>query len=567
MESEIIIERNVDVVMRDGTKLGADIYRPQTEKPLPVLLMRTPYEKEDAQSMNYAHPSYYARKGYIVIIQDTRGRWKSAGEFYPFRHEREDGYDTIEWAGSLPYSNGRVGMYGFSYAGAVQLQAAIARPPHLVTIIPAMTGSDLFQGFIYENGVFSLALIQSWLLFLGQGSGGSSQEQQLVNRMSRIQETYNRLPLSSAFPVADYPWAGFYQDWLSHPARDDYWKKFSIKDYYDRISIPILHVGGLFDAFVNGTIENYTSLNKTSGTQQALLLTPWYHMPWSRYVGECDFGEQADNRIDEWQLEWFDYWLKRENDQPDQALRIPRVRYFVTGENKWKQAAAWPPADQRKQKWYLFSEEKANSISGDGKLLPSLEVRQPKDVFVYNPHIPVPANGGHSAAVPELTPMGPKNQLWMEVRNDVLIYSSDRLASDLQVAGDVRFCLHVSTDAEDTDFAVKILDVFPDGRAFNLSEGIARTSFRRSLADPVPVKPHEIVELQFRAHALSHVFKKGHSIRLEISSSMFPTYARHSNRFKRDKEEGGFDFVTAMQSVYHSKEHPSYLEWDVISKD
>lgn len=560
---KVIIEKDVSVIMRDGITLKADIYRPETERKLPVLLMRTPYEKEDAQTMNYAHPSYYSSYGYVVIIQDTRGRWESEGEFYPLRYEQQDGYDTVEWAASLPYTNGKVGMYGFSYAGAVQLQAAIAAPPHLVTIIPAMTGSDSFQGRIYENGVFSLALNQSWLLFLGQerGKEDSSVEQDLIYKTIRIQEMYHTLPLQEAFSEHKYPWARFYQDWLDHPTRDEYWLEESVVENYGRIKIPILHIGGLFDAFINGTIENFQLLQQgTASKQQSLILTPWFHMPWSRYIGEWDFGEQANNRIDEWQLRWFHYWLKEDTSV---SYKVPAIRYFVTGENTWEKSSKWPPFEVQKQRLYLHSEGRANSLSGDGKLLTTIPNEESTDIFVYNPRIPVPANGGHSAAVPELTPMGPKNQNWVEVRNDILLYTSEPLEQELKVTGEVYVHLYISTDVEDTDFTIKILDVFPDGRAFNISEGIMRVSYRESLTEPSPVKPNEIINLTIKAHTISHKFQKDHLIRLEVSSSMFPTYARHSNTFEVGKVITRSDFKIATQTVYHTFAYPSFIEWDV----
>lgn len=559
---DIRVQRNVAVHMRDGVKLYADIYRPDSEKKFPVLLMRTPYNKEDAQTMNYAHPSWYAQHGYVVVVQDTRGRWASEGEFDPYRREGEDGFDTIEWAVTLPNTIPKVGMYGFSYVGAVQWLAALERPPHLTCIAPGMIGSDAYQGKTYRSGAFSLALIQSWILFIGENHALRSKRddwtRNLSSLASSVQNLYKSLPLKDAFPEELAP---YYQEWLKHFTRSEYWTSQSLRENYNSIEVPALHVGGWYDIFLDGTIENFLGVRREGGTSAArdnqyLLLEPWYHMPWSRYTGDLDFGPEAVNRIDQVQLKWFNRWLKEERSAWE---GVPPVRYFLMGENKWKSADEWPLPGAEGTPFYLHSTSRANSINGDGRLDLNKPYDEHPDIYVYHPSIPVPALGGRSGAVPDLTPMGPKNQLPIEVRNDVLVYTSEVLTEDVTITGDLTAVLYASTTAEDTDFVVKLVDVYPDGRAINIAEGIIRASFRHSLEHPEPVTPGEVIRYEISLGATANVFLKGHAIRVDITSSLFPTFDRNPNRFKEPGEVKEADFLTAAQTIYHEERYPSHV--------
>jgi len=561
------IERNVSVPMRDGVKLAADIYRPAADGAYPVLLLRTPYNKEDAQTMNYAHPAWYARHGYVVVVQDVRGRWASEGDFHPYAFEAEDGYDTIEWAASLPGVVPKVGMYGFSYAAAVQWLAAMTRPPHLSAIAPAMIGSDSYQGKTYRNGAFSLALLQSWVLFVAQDTALRQKRpdwaSELTDLYVGIHAYYKRLPLNDP-PAAVKSLAPYYLEWLAHPTRDDYWKATSLRDHYGSIDVPALHIGGWYDIFIDGTIENFTGIRR-SGTAAArdaqyLHIEPWFHMPWSRYVGELDFGPEAANRIDELQLRWFNRWLKGEEPEEPPA----KVRYFLMGSNTWQEAESWPVPGAETKSYYLRSLRKANSVSGDGRLSEEAPGEEFPDVYMYHPSIPVPALGGRSGAVPDLTPMGPRNQLPIEVRNDVLVYTSAPLERDLTITGEVSVELYAATTAEDTDFVAKLVDVYPDGRAINIAEGIIRASFRNGLERQEPVPPGQVLRYVIPLGPTAHVFKKGHAIRLDVTSSLFPTFDRNPNRLINPGEATEADFATATQTVYHDARYPSRLQLPVI---
>ncbi|MUT67620.1 CocE/NonD family hydrolase [Paenibacillus sp. NEAU-GSW1] len=568
---EIQLDRDVPVVMRDGVKLLADIYRPKEGGPYPVLVMRTPYNKADAQTMNYAHPSWYARHGYIVVVQDTRGRWSSEGEFAPYANESEDGYDTVEWAAALPGAEPKVGMYGFSYVGAAQWQAAVSRPPHLACIVPGMIGSDSYQGKAYRNGAFSLALSQSWVFFAAQDTAlrrkRTDWAAELGAQYAAIHSQYRKLPLSD-LPEAAKETAPYYLEWLRHPTRDSYWSLHALREQYERIEVPALHIGGWYDIFIDGTIDNFNGIRERGGTAKArenqfLLIEPWFHMPWSRYVGELDFGEEAANRIDSLQIEWFDYWLK--DKRSNRFAHQPAVQYFEMGSNRWRQSDSWPIAGAEAVPYYLRSEQRANSINGDGRL----SIEQPPeheypDVFVYHPSIAVPALGGRSGAVPDLTPMGPKNQLPIEIRNDVLVYTSDTLDRKLAIAGEITMELYASTSAEDTDFVAKLIDVYPDGKAYNIAEGIIRASYRNGLDRREAVTPGEIIRYSFSLGPTAHAFKPGHTIRIDITSSLFPTFDRNPNALVEPGEATEADFETATQTIYHDSSYPSKVWLPVI---
>jgi uncharacterized protein len=294
----LTVERDVPGRMRDGTTLYADIYRPATGGPFPVILMRLPYDKTQAENITYRHPSWYARQGYMVVLQDTRGRWRSEGEFYSFAHEADDGYDAVEWAAALPHSNGRVGMYGFSYVGATQLQAALRRPPSLRTIGPALTGSQYYEGWAYNGGAFALAFNASWVTNLAMDTarkrGDDGHTRDLAAAFLGAPAWYGHLPLDEYPPLASHDLARYFFDWLAHPSNGEYWRRWSVEEDYARIDVPALHVGGWYDVFVGGTVRNFDGLRRGAGgdrsrAAQQLLVGPWYRLPGgvARARGRC----------------------------------------------------------------------------------------------------------------------------------------------------------------------------------------------------------------------------------------------------------------------------------------
>ncbi len=570
--SDLVVERDVPAQMRDGTTLYADVYRPSSSGPFPVVLMRLPYDKTQAQNnVTYHHPSLYARQGYMVVVQDTRGRWRSEGDFYPFAQEAEDGYDTVEWAASLPHSNGRVGMYGFSYVGATQLQAALGRPPGLKTICPGLTGSQYYEGWAYNGGAFALAFNASWATYLAMDDarrrGDDAATQNFNAAFLGAPNFYGQLPLKEYSPLAGSDFGQYFFDWMEHPSYDDYWRRWSVDEDYSRIDVPALHVGGWYDVFISGTVKNFEGLRRGAGSEasraaQKLLVGPWYHLPWARLTGEADFGPEARNVVDGWQLRWFDQFLRDE----DTGVLDSAVTIFLMGENRWIDESSWPPEGTEFREYYLRSGGSANSINGDGELGLEPPDREPPDVYIYDPLFPIPSSGGHSCCFPIIAPMGPADQAEVEVLNGVLVYTSPPLEEDLTVIGPVSATLYAATSTPDTDFTAKLCDVSPEGRSTNIQEGIVRARYRESRSAPTPVTPEEIYEYKIDLGPTAYVFKAGHRIRVQVSSSDFPQWDRNLNTGGPPGTEGAAQGRAATQIVLHDTGHPSRVTLPVAGR-
>jgi uncharacterized protein len=568
------VERQTDVsaTMRDGSKLMADIYRPKEPGSYPIILMRLPYNKDAAQTYVYAAPQAYASHCYIVVIQDVRGQYKSGGEFYTFRDEGADGYDTVEWAAALPGSSGKVGMYGFSYVGATQWLAAVQRPPHLVAIVPAQTSSDYYDGWSYEGGAWSLAFEESWplttiALSAMRRSGDQSLLDQISGAASNLPELYRHLPFADYLgpSKAGAKIAPYYIDWVTHDTRDDYWKQWSIRTRYRDVQVPALNFAGWYDVFLKGGIENFLGMRKMGDGEKArngqrLLIGPWIHFPWTEKVGEIDFGPQARNPVDILQLRWFDYWLKGVANGVD---REKPVRVFVMGANKWREADDWPIPGTVFKEYYLQSLGQANTRYGNGSLaLTKPAGDQPTDHYRYDPANPVPSVGGHSCCTPEVAPVGPYDQAKTEERSDVLVYSTSPLEMSVEVTGPVQLMLYAASSAPDTDFTAKLVDVHPDGKAYNLSNGIIRASSRQSLEHRAPIEPGKVYNYTIDLWPTSNLFSAGHQIRVEISSSNFPHYDRNLNTGA--KLGTSTEMITADQTILHDADHPSRLVLPIV---
>ena len=566
-------EANVPAKMRDGTILYADIYRPVADGTYPVLLIRLPYNKAFAQSFVYGPPEWYAAQCYIVVSQDVRGQFASQGTFYPFRNEMNDGYDSVEWAAQLPGSTGKVGMYGFSYVGATQWLAAVQAPPHLTAIVPAHTSSDYYDGWFYEGGALSLAFAESWPLSgLVNSAIWRLGEQQVVDQLNKGKD---QLPTVYAYlPIGYLPWlvpqqpevAGYFFDWIKHDTRDEYWKQWSIRDRWSKVTVPALNIGGWYDVFLAGTIENFTGMRVNGGSEvarngQQLVIRPYDHMPWLTKIGDVEFGSAAANKTNEQMVRWFDYWLKGKSNGVD---KDPKVRVFVMGANTWREAENWPVPDTRFTAYFLHSLGQANSLYGNG----SLSTQQPNsdeppDHFVYDPADPVPSRGGHSCCTAAAVPQGPHDQGNVEKRADVLVYSTPALTEPMEVTGPIKVTLHAASSAVDTDWTIKLVDVFPDGRAINVSNGILRASTRNSLERREPIEPGKVYAYSFKSSATSNLFDVGHQIRVEISSSNFPHYDRNLNTGHPVGSDT--EMVVARQTVHHSATYPSQILLPVMA--
>jgi len=555
---EVTVQRNVAAKMRDGATLRADIYRPKAEGKFPVLLVRTPYDKTG--TINFGLRA--AARGYVVIAQDVRGRFTSEGEWYPFKNESLDGYDTVEWAATLPYSNGKVGMFGGSYVGATQYLAAISKPPHLAGICPTVTASNYHDGWTYQGGAFEQWFNESWSTGLA------------MDTMRRRVETNNSaLAWTKILPLRGYPVlegpetegvAPYFTDWLAHPSFDDYWKRWSIEDHYADIQVPVFGVGAWYDIFLGGTLRNYVRLKKEAGTEaarngQRLAVTVGGHAGGGRKIGAVDFGEKLPADDEDVMLRWYDWLLKGEANGVEKEKP---VRIFVMGKNEWRDEDDWPLARAKSTRYYLHSGGSANSLSGNGALNPTAPAEEKTDQYVYDPSDAVPTIGGPLCCGPLPTGIGPEDQRPAEARNDVLLYTTAAFSKDTEVTGPVSLDLYVSSSAVDTDFTGKLVDVWPNGFAQNLTEGILRLRYRNSQEKPELANPGETYHITVDLWATGNVFLAGHKLRLEVSSSNFPRFDRNLNT--GEEQARATRMVKATNVIYHDRAHPSALVIPVV---
>jgi putative CocE/NonD family hydrolase len=556
----VTVERNVPCRARDGVTLYADVYRPAEGGLHPILLMREPYDKNTGQTgSGYAHASWWAARGYVTVVQDCRGRFRSEGDWYPFVHEADDGYDAVEWAARLPGTDGRVAMYGYSYPGATQLLAASQRPPSLVAICPAFTSSQYHEGWTYNGGALSLAFAAGWatgLAFDTARRTGEAAEMAALARATASADWLSALPLDELAPLSREN-ASYFFDWLEHPAYDDYWRSIAIDDDFGRIEVPGLHVGGWWDTFLSGTVASFAGIERAAGRQK-LVVGPWFHCPWKPLHGAgADAGPAV---VNDWQLRWVDHWLKGR----DTGVLAAPVTAYVLGDG-WRDLDAWPPSSSRPAVWYLHSDGRANSRFGDGRLSTEPPGDEPADVFVYDPLAPVSSLGGHSCCDENLTPMGPRSQAAAEQWGDVLVYTTDPLVEDLVLLGDASVTLYAASTALDTDFTARLCIVDPDGDSVNLQEGIVRARFRRSLAEPELLTPGRVEEYRIELGPIGVRVPAGHRLRLDVSSSDFPQWDRNLNTGGPLGKEGREAAVVATQTVLHDRAQPSRLTLPVSS--
>ena len=558
---QVVIQNGVRTKMRDGVQLVADIYRPRAAGKFPVLLTRTPYNRKGSATDAYTLSSY----GYVVILQDTRGRFDSDGEFYPFRYESLDGYDTVEWAAALDYANGQVGMFGGSYVGATQMLAAMAKPPHLTAIFPYVTASEYYEGWTYQSGALAQWFASSWSSGLVIDTLRRKGDQN-----QRPKDWITTLPLDE-YPIARLPQtsdlAPYYRDWVAHERDDEYWKPWKVSDHYGEMTIKGLHAGGWHDLFLKGSIKNYLGLRDSAATPEAragqrLLLGPWAHAPTSEEgrIGDVTFGKDAWEDTPKTMLAWFDYALKGVRN--DFASDSP-VRIFVMGDNVWRDEKEFPLARTKYTKYFLHSIKGANTINGDGVLNVTSPGNQKADSYAYDPANPVPTLGGRLCCGVAIPP-GPANQQPNESRTDVLVFSTPRLEKDLEVTGFISVDLYASSSAVDTDFTALLVDVDQSGYARFLTDGIVRARYRDSTTKAEPITPGQIYKYTIDMWATSNVFKAGHQLRLYISSSNFPRFNRNLNTGEANL--GGTRMATANQTIYHDREHPSAIILPVIPR-
>lgn len=557
----VTVSRDLSVSMRDGVRLSADVYQPGRPGPHPVLVIRVPYSKEHAQTVAFAHPYWYAARGYIVVVQDTRGRYRSEGEFDPWGDEGRDGYDTVEWAASLPDSNGRVGMYGFSYAGGLQLQAAAQRPPHLCAIAPAFASLDFYGDWLYPGGALSWAFLASWCpadlaAESARRIGDAALYEQLSGTPRRLPDAYWHLPITE-FPDLPPRVAPYFQDWLAHPARDEFWERLDPAVDLGSVAVPALHLGGWSDIFIEGTLNAFSTLAASGAAEQRLVVGPWMHMPWTPWIVPEREEEAGFGDIDLLQLRWFDRWLKGDDDSRDESDAASPVRVFTMGADRWTSLAAWPESN-RSSPFYLHSDGRANTRFGDGALVLHRPPYEEFDTFVFDPKAPVASVGGRSCCDPGLAPIGVFDQRSVEERRDVLVYTSDALERPIEVRGAVGLVIWAASSAVDTDFTAKLVDVHPDGRALNVVDGILRARHRDG-GDDAWLEADQIYRLELSLGSTNWEFVAGHRLRVEVSSSNFPRYSRNANSRIHPNEAGFGDLEIAVQRVFHGGERLSAL--------
>jgi putative CocE/NonD family hydrolase len=568
--SRVTVDADLPVPMADGVRLATDVFRPEPPGRYPVILVRTPYDKNIAApqmgALGGLNAVRLARQGYVVVFQDVRGTYGSEGVLHHFRDEAEDGAASIAWVASQEWSNGEVAMAGGSYLGATQLLAATRAPPALRAILPTWTTSDFYDSWVYQGGAFQLGFALQWASGLAladllrreaRGEDVGQGREVLDEVVNDCWSAYRLLPL------ADLPrrisLLSNYGDWLAHPNRDDYWRQISIKERHSSIDVPALHAGGWNDIFLKGTLENYAGLRAGAASDRArehqyLVVTPWGHGLIGEVVGDIWFGREAGvpltADLGSRTSAFMEAFLKG-----DRALDWPPVRIFVMGANRWRDEDGWPPARAVERRLYFRSGGRLTSE------VPSSGERA--DGFFYDPADPVPTTGGNTL-LPGFRFLGPRDRSSVHERADVLLYASDLLQDDLEVTGRLTATLHVSSSAPDTDFTVALLDIYPDGRAIGIADGILRLRYRDGFEEPQLAEPGRVYEIEVDLTGTSNVFKAGHRIGVDVSSSNFPRFDRNPNHGGVIAEATEKDFVVARQRVFCDAERSSFITLPII---
>jgi len=541
------VQRSVQVAMRDGVQLATTVLLPHGEGPFPAVLVRTAYNRTGF------HAPSLAERGLALVVQDCRGRYDSEGDYYPFIYEAEDGFDTLDWIAAQPWCNGRIGMFGDSYLAATQLLTAPLEHPNLCALNPRFMADDCWKRAYYCDGVFSLALTWSWLCFECNARTSDAAMMPFFD----VQQLLMRLPIQSLDELSGAGRVAAYRDYVSHAQFDSLWEPLTLRGRYGRFKMPVLLIGGWYDYYAAEAARTFTELRQHAPTAELrnghrLLIGPWTHgINATSVLGELDFGEAALRENDATDR-WLDCILH--GGDPAQFQQAP-VRVFTLGVNRWQDFEDWPPPDARPTSFYL---REAGRLSSER---PGDEV---PDRYTYDPADPVPTLGGNHSVGPynpglyEFVKPGPYDQGPVEQRDDVRIYSSDILAVDTEVTGPVIVELFAASSAPDTDFVARLTDVYPDGRSINITEGVIRARFREDVwGAPALLEPHRVYAYTIDLQATSNVFRKGHRIRLDITSSNFPLWDRNLNTGNDPGSDT--EMRVADQTLYHDATHPSRL--------
>ena len=565
---EIRVLYDLKATMRDGVRLSNDVFLPRAAGRYPTILLRTPYETLHEPHIEWA--VWWARRGYAVVIQDCRGRFESEGTFYPYRDDGPDGHDTLEWISRQSWYDGKIGTSGRSYGGIFQWQLAPFRSPYLTAMAPQVIMGDYFKDCHRIGGAVQWTLTGFATVIF---STSVSLMQRGATHIFGNSTYYRHLPLIDIDVETigrEVPW---YRDWCAHTTYDDYWKALNTEDKLCEIDVPIVQQGAWYDPYTASTLRTFSKMREVGYSERArnnqkVYIIPWtHHLPEGSRLGDLDFGPTALVDLKQEDLRWFDYWLKGIDTG---IVNEPPVRLFVMGENVWRYEHEWPLARTQFTPFYLHSRGTANSLAGNGVLSPEAPGAEPSDRFDYDPESPVPTLCGNNSTwtwmkvAQEPIYPGPVDQRPLERRDDVLVYTSHVLDSDLEVTGPLQMVLYAASSAKDTDFTAKLVDVYPDGRAIHLSEGILRARHRASMEKVEFLEPNEVTEFRIDMAPTSNVFMKGHHLRVEISSSNFPRFDRNLNT--------GEDMFTstrmaiAHQTVFHEGRYPSHILLPVVPR-
>lgn len=542
----IKIDFNQRVAMRDGVELSADVYRPDAPGTFPVILSRTPYTKPSI----YETAKKFVPHGYVWVAMDVRGRGDSDGKFVPYRHDGLDGYDAIEWCARQPWSTGKVATIGGSYNGRIQWLTAVTQPPHLTTMIVMVTPSDPFVEF--PTGL-PIPMEISWYHLT---AGHVTQNLEAVN----WEAVMRHLPLIDMDDAAGRP-NPYWDEAINHAQAGPFWDTVRYQNRYDRVQVPVLHISGWYDDEQIGTPLNFIGMTSASQPEavrasQRLVMGPWPHAVNSvSKLGEVDFGPTSKVDMDGLWLRWYDHWLKGADNGIDKE---PPVRIFVMGANKWIDENEWPIARTQYTKYFLSSGGKAQTLSGDGRLASTIPAKEPPDRYTYDPADPTPFITNATFAQVG----GPDDYRPVEQRNDVLVYTSEPVAADTMVCGPVRARIYAASSARDTDFMAKLIDLWPEGFAERLSDGMVRARFRQGMDKPQLIEPGKVYAYDIDLWNTCQMFLKAHRIRVEVASAAFPKYDRNPNTGEALGKSTRMQ--KAEQHIFHDADHPSFILLPVV---
>jgi uncharacterized protein len=540
-------ERGVTLTTSDGVQLFSDIHRPRASGPTPTILVRIPFSRSLRNTLGAdAIAAFWASRGYTVVVQGTRGRYDSGGAFYPLRHERQDGIETLQWLARQPWFDGRLGMWGGSAFGHTQWAIADQSAPGPTALL-IQIASTSFREMFHAGGAFALESALYW----AARSGGPID---VDPSYAALQRGFDGFPVIEADDraVGNVP---FFDDWLRHPQADAYWEAIDGTDRARTLKAPVLLMAGWYDPFLPIQLRDFVTVRRQAAphvaTHSRLIVGPWVHADTVRFPDGSTTAAYRQASLAP-SLPWFDHHLMGAS--PDASLASP-VRIFVMGENVWRSEQEWPPARAQYTSFYLRSDGHANSAAGDGRL--TLEVPrgpEPTDSYLYDPRDPVPSRGGAMLG----NRAGIALQSDVESRRDVLAYTGEPLAGDMEVTGPITAILHVATDAPNTDFTVKLVDVHPDGRAYNVSDGILRRDYPQPAASAAPT------EIAIDLWPTSMLFRRGHRLRIEVSSSNHPRFDRNPNTGRDIPTERAP--AVAKQSLSHGSTAPSRIILPVIPR-